>query len=140
MKPVLTFLVIDDNPDSRFLLVKTLLRKFPQAAVEECHQPEVVVEKAVAGRPAAIVVHRTAEVDGVTLIGLLRRSLPVVPIVMVSGIDRTVQALAAGATRFLHYDEWLRIGTVVAQLLDHGGPEPPESARAGEAAPTDERR
>lgn len=40
-----------------------------------------------------------------------------VPIVMVSGIDRTQPALAAGADRFLLYDEWLRIGTMVQELL-----------------------
>ncbi len=37
----------------------------------------------------------------------------VVPIVMVSGIDRERAALEAGATSFLSYDEWLRIGSVV---------------------------
>jgi hypothetical protein len=37
--------------------------------------------------------------------------------VMVSGMDREEAALAAGADVFLHYDEWLRIGSVVEQLL-----------------------
>ena len=36
---------------------------------------------------------------------------------MVSGIDRAAEAVAAGANLFLNYDEWLRIGTVVAELL-----------------------
>jgi CheY-like chemotaxis protein len=136
LKP--TFLVIDDNPDSRFLLVKTLLRKFPHAALEECQQADAAVARSATCRYAAIVVHRTPEVDGVTLIGMLRHRAPSVPIVMVSGIDRTQQALAAGATCFLHYDEWLRIGTVVAQLLDRGGPEPPESTKVGGAVPREQ--
>ena len=36
---------------------------------------------------------------------------------MISGIDRTREALAAGATRFLNYDEWLRIGAVISDVL-----------------------
>jgi hypothetical protein len=37
--------------------------------------------------------------------------------VMVSGIDRTDAALRAGATCFLNYDEWLRVGSLVTDLL-----------------------
>jgi hypothetical protein len=45
---------------------------------------------------------------------------------MVSGLDRSAAALKAGATVFLNYDEWLRIGTIVANLLP--GEEAPEAA------------
>mgnify|MGYP001573799336 CR=1 FL=1 len=61
--------------------------------------------------------HRAVEIDGLTLIRFLRRVSPQVPIVMVSGIDRAAEAQEAGATCFLNYDEWLRIGTVMADLL-----------------------
>jgi hypothetical protein len=47
----------------------------------------------------------------------LRNPDPKVPIIMVSGIDRTAKARAAEATAFLHSDEWLRIGSVVEQQL-----------------------
>ena len=113
----LKFLVVDDNADSRFLLVKTLLRKFPRAVALECQQSESAVEIARSEKPTAIVAHRAADSDGLTLIRLLRRVNATVPIVMVSGFDRSAQALAAGATAFLNYDEWLRIGTLVADLL-----------------------
>jgi CheY-like chemotaxis protein len=106
------FLVIDDHDDHRFLLVKTLLRKFPHAAVQECQNGETALELARTEAYAAIV----------DLVRRLRELEPNVPIVMVSGIDRTSAALAAGATRFLHYDEWLRIGTVVTELLKVGAP------------------
>jgi hypothetical protein len=46
----------------------------------------------------------------------------------VSGFDRSQVALAAGATAFLNYDEWLRIGTVVSDLL---APPPPAPKSAG---------
>ena len=67
---------------------------------------------------SAIVSHRTWELSGAELVQKLREANSQVPIVMVSGIDRTGEAVAAGATRFLLYDEWLRIGTVVAELLN----------------------
>lgn len=111
------FLIIDDNPDSRFLLVKTLLRKFPQAVLQETQDGESAVSLLRDERPDAVVVHRATDVDGLTLIRMLRKLNAVVPIVMVSGIDRTQTAREAGASTFLNYDAWLRIGTVVSELL-----------------------
>lgn len=124
------FLVIDENTDSRFLLVKTLLRKFPSALLQECHDADTAIATARSDKLTAIVAHRTYDYDGVTLVALLRRANPTVPIVMVSGIDRTPQALAAGANAFLSYDEWLRIGSVVGEVLEKpeesSGPAPVE--------------
>jgi CheY-like chemotaxis protein len=111
------FLVIDDNPDSRFLLVKTLLRKFPDAVIQECQSSEPAVDVTKHDAVSAIVLHRATDADGEMLIKLLRQVNTSVPIVMVSGFDRSQVALAAGATAFLNYDEWLRIGTVVSELL-----------------------
>jgi len=111
------FLIIDDNPDSRFLLVKTLLRKFPQAVLQETQDGESAVQLTRSDSLNAIVVHRAADVDGLTLVRMLRQVNAHVPIVMVSGIDRTVSAKEAGATTFLNYDAWLRIGTVVSDLV-----------------------
>lgn len=125
------FLVIDDNADSRFLLVKTLLRKFPQATIQECQDADAAVAMSRISPPDAIITHRATEVDGITLVLLLRRVNPTVPIIMVSGIDRTHEALSAGANRFLNYDEWLRIGTVVAETLAPGASAPVENAPPG---------
>lgn len=113
----LRFLVVDENADSRFLLVKTLLRKFPQALLQECHDFDTAVSTARADKLTAIVAHRTYDCDGINLITALRQANASVPIVMVSGIDRTPQALAAGANAFLSYDEWLRIGTIVGDVI-----------------------
>ena len=111
------FLIVDDNADSRFLLVKTLLRKFPQAVLQETQDGESAVTLSQTEALDALIVHRAAEVDGLTLIRMLRAASPLVPIVMVSGIDRAQQAAEAGATSFLNYEAWLRIGTVVAEIL-----------------------
>ena len=113
----LKFLVIDDNADSRFLLVKTLLRKFPTAVIHECQSSEAALEMAKTEDLAAIVSHRTTETAGITLLRDIRRINPHVPMVMVSGIDRSELAIAAGANRFLLYDEWLRIGTMMEELM-----------------------
>ncbi len=111
------FLVVDHNADSRFLLVKCLLRKFPNAVIQEAQDGESAIEMARRGGLAAIVSHRTDEMLGVQLVERFRAVDHGVPIVMVSGIDRTGPALAAGADRFLLYDEWLRIGTVVQEVI-----------------------
>jgi CheY-like chemotaxis protein len=111
------FLVVDDNPDSRFLLVKTLLRKFPQAILQETQDGESALELTRSQELDALVVHRSAEVDGITLVRMLREVNQTVPIVMVSGIDRSKTALEAGATTFLSYEAWLRIGSIVAEIL-----------------------
>jgi CheY-like chemotaxis protein len=111
------FLIVDDNSDSRFLLVKTLLRKFPHAIVEECQDGDAALALAKSEKLDAMVVHRAAEIDGLTLIRMLRQADPHTPIVMVSGLDRSRQAIEAGASTFLSYDAWLRIGIVVSDLL-----------------------
>src|SRR5688572_2638819 len=117
MPGIQRFLIVDDNADSRFLLVKTLLRKFPKAVFLECHSGEAAIAVAIKENLAAIIGHRGYEQEGVNLIRRLRAASPDVPIIMVSGVDRSVEALAAGADAFLLYDEWLRVGTVVTELM-----------------------
>src|SRR4051794_37942370 len=112
-KPPLRFLVVDDNSDSRMLLVKTLLRKFPPAVVQECQTSETALAIVKTDTLSAIVAHRTFDYDGPTLVRAFRRVNRSIPIVLVSGLDRSEQAMSAGANAFLNYDEWLRIGTIV---------------------------
>ncbi len=116
----LKFLVIDHNKDSRFLLVKCLLRKFPKARIIEEEEGDAAIELARSRELSAIVTHRTREYFGTELVEKLREANDAVPIVMVSGIERTAPALAAGADRFMLYDEWLRVGTIVKELLESG--------------------
>ncbi len=110
-------LVIDDNPDSRFLLSKTLIRKFPQVVVFECADSTAALRMAEGDQVDAVVLHRAADVLGVELVRLVRAANRSVPILMVSGADWSIEAREAGADFFLSYDEWLRIGTVLAALL-----------------------
>lgn len=128
------FLIVDDNADSRFLLVKTLLRKFPQAVLQETQDGSSAVALIQSEVLDAAVVHRAADVDGLTLIRMLREANANVPIVMVSGLDRSKTALDAGATSFLSYEAWLRIGTVVAELLAQKTESPTPEERAATAS------
>jgi DNA-binding response OmpR family regulator len=117
MSQLRKFLVIDDNPDSRFLLTKTLMRKFPSAAYVETGSDTTATHVAATDHLDAIILHRTADVPGLEMITLLREVNRDAPLVMVSGIDRSSEAMNAGASYFLLYDEWLRLGTVVAGLI-----------------------
>jgi DNA-binding response OmpR family regulator len=119
------FLVIDDNPDSRFLLTKALARKFPAAFLIECGDDRTATAVAATEKLDAIILHRTVEAGGVDMLPHLRRVNGEVPILMVSGLDRSVEARKAGATAFMLYDEWLRLGTVVAGLINS----PPHQSR-----------
>jgi len=129
------FLVVDFHAESRFLLVRTLLRKFPGALIHECDDADKAVALAHEVRFSAIVTHRTFETSGADLVRQFRTADARVPIIMVSGVDRERSALEAGADSFLHYDEWLRIGSVVeAHLTDReeGGVAPPgQEGRSG---------
>jgi len=120
MAPV--FLVIDFHAESRFLLVRTLTRKFPGAVIHESDDAEKALEMVRALHLRAIVTHRTFDVQGIELVRLLRDADPHVPIVMVSGVDRGQAALAAGANAFVNYDEWLRLGGVVESVLQNAPP------------------
>lgn len=120
LSPPLHFLVVDHHKDSRFLLVRCLMRKFPEARIDEAEEGDVAIEIARTRSLSAIITHRTREYYGTELVEKFRQVNERVPIVMVSGIERTEPALAAGADRFMLYDEWLRVGTVVKELLDEG--------------------
>jgi CheY-like chemotaxis protein len=126
------FLIVDHHRDNRFLLTKTLLRRYPQAKIYEPEDsPEalsIVKEKNL----AAAIIHRAGDVDGIFLIRMLREAAPKLPILAISGFDRREQALAAGANAFMHYDAWLSLGRVVEELLSTGDTPNPFQALTAE--------
>ncbi|HUR56394.1 MAG TPA: response regulator [Opitutaceae bacterium] len=110
-------MLVDDVDDNRFLLAKTLLRKFPQAVLLECREAAPALAAVAREKPAAVIVHRALDLDGVSLIRAMRQQSTTVPIIMVSGRESCPEAIEAGAHAFLNYDAWLRIGTVVDEVL-----------------------
>ena len=113
----LKFLVVDFHAESRFLLVKTLLRKFPGARIFEEEEAERALEVVRTQKLSAVITHRTFEVSGADLVRMFRECDANLAIIMVSGMDRAESARDAGADTFLHYDEWLMIGSVVESHL-----------------------
>lgn len=113
----LRFLIVEDNADHRFLVAKTLLRKFPKSVLSECQDADAAFRILDKEAVSLIICHRTFEWDGASLVKEFRRRNATVPILMMSGINRAESALAAGASAFLTYDEWLMVGNHVAALL-----------------------
>ncbi len=111
------FLIVDDNPDGSGLLVRTLRRKYPAAEILECVQAGDAVARAASENWDVIIAHRSAEMDAEELVRALREVSPLVPILVVSGIDRTAKVKAAGGSAFLNYDAWLMLGDAVEKLI-----------------------
>lgn len=111
------FLLVDADLDGRVLLGRTLLRVFPTAAVLEVQDYKTALKVMTDQRFDAVVCHSAIGVDGETLVRAFRGIDPHVPILAISGLDRKAKFMAAGATRFLSFEEWLRVGTVVAEML-----------------------
>lgn len=115
--PLHKFLVVDDVPDNRFLVSKSLLKKFPGSLVQECEESTPAIAAVQHDRLSAIIVHRGLDVDGPTMVALVRRVNPSVPIIMVSGRESCPAAIEAGANAFLNYESWQRIGALVEQTI-----------------------
>lgn len=116
--PTHSFLVVDADDDSRLLLGRTLTRKFPGARLLEARDLDTGLRLASGPSADAVIIHRATGIDGPAAVKQLRGQVGSIPIVMVSAVDREGDALAAGADAFILRDEWLRIGVVVAALLN----------------------
>jgi CheY-like chemotaxis protein len=109
--------VVDDNSDGRLFLSKTLLESFPRAEIVECEHSDAVLHELQCGKTAVFLLHRATDADGLPLVEMLRAASPTIPIIYLSGIDRTDAALEAGATTFLQYDQYRLIGQIVRDIL-----------------------
>ena len=132
MADLLQFVVVDNHPDNRFLLTKTLKRRIPDAVIIECQDSDTALSAVTGAAVAAVVVHRARDLGGILLIEQLRGANATVPILCVSGVDLKSEALKAGANAYLPYDAWLRVGSVVAELISSKSNE--------EASASDEKR
>jgi CheY-like chemotaxis protein len=113
----LKILVIDTDADGRFFIGRTVARKFPSVVIVECQNRESAEREAQDPNLSAIICHKPLEISGPEMVSNLRKLRPTLPIILVSNVDRDAEAVAAGADRFLPFEEWLRIGTVLQELL-----------------------
>lgn len=113
------YLVVAEDPARLSHVTATLHRRFPKAVVQTCCDSALAIEAMRSRRTDAIVVHRSSDMDEIPLIEALR-STSRAPIISFIGRQRQEQALAAGATRCLEPEEWLLVGSVIAELLPVG--------------------
>jgi len=116
MRQPRTFLVIAEEPERLSLIATTLHRKFPNSVVQTCRDADPALAVVRAHKLDAIVMHRSSDMDEIPLLEHIR-SATNVPIVAVTGYGLETAALAAGAAQYLHVEQWLLIGTVVAELI-----------------------
>jgi two-component system NtrC family response regulator len=96
-------LIVDDNEDDRVLLERPLRKAGYQVRmVESAHQ---ALEAYASERPDLCITDQAMPgMDGVSLVGELRRRDPTAQVIMLTGhgsIDRAVEAMRAGAIDFL---------------------------------------
>lgn len=107
---------MSEDPERLLLISTTLHRKFPNSVVQTCRDSEAALEVARAQRLDAIVAHRSTDLDEIPLVEHLR-AVTSAPIILMSGPHHAQAALAAGAAGHLDQEQWLLIGTTVAELI-----------------------
>jgi len=114
------FIIIDDNRDGHFVLARALFRHYPAATTHEYRDFESARDPLAAlsegGGRAVVLLHRTPALEGAALVRAVRGVHPSVPVVALGHPSTGKEALAAGATRFLDYEAWLGLGTMVKEL------------------------
>lgn len=110
-------LLIDHNPDTRDLVTLTLRKKFPAAKIVQHDGVEATLAAVRAQQADVIILHRTVEEIAVAMVSMIREINPTVPVIVMSGIDRSEEVLAAGATGFLNFAELSLLGNVVVNSL-----------------------
>lgn len=122
------FVIADHNLEGRFLLAKTLFRKFPDCIVLECATSAAALN-AASDKVDIVIVHSTGDVSGPELVDMVRMIAPTVPVIGTSGNPNLKAAFVeAGATRFVESSEWPLMGAIVSDLLAE------KRARAGRSA------
>lgn len=108
--------MVDRNPRSRLLVAATITRHFPEAVIVEVGDDiaDALRESEVAH---AVVGIFTNALTARIFAGLVRETNPRVPILILSDTDCKAEVLEAGATEFLHTDQWLLAGSVLDGLL-----------------------
>lgn len=133
------FLVVAETEDDRALYTRTLLRRFPGAAITDTGIAGAFVLAPQAAHCTGAVVNITGAGAALRLVSALRNANPKLPIVAVCPVDRSIDAFAAGASRFLLSTEWLMIGAMLSDVIEiarrneqkrwaDSGPRPPKDA------------
>ncbi len=100
------FIIADDDPESRFFVMRILLKLYPDATIAEAGTGEEALELCEwGGADLMIIDHKMPMIDGTALIRELRDRQISIPLVMVSHLPQAKDAaMKAGATLFLDKD------------------------------------
>lgn len=112
------FLVVAESEDDRSRYSRTLLRKFSSVATTDAGVAGAMVLATQAGHFSGAVVNITGAGDALRLVSVLRSVNPRMPIIALCTVDRSVDAFAVGASRFLLNAEWLMVGTLMAEVIE----------------------
>jgi len=114
------FLIIDDNRDGRFVLSRALFQKYRSATLHEFRDlaaaRESLEKLPLDGGQTVVLLHRTPQLEGAALIRSVRALHRRVLIVALGDPAIAGQAIEAGATCFLEYAAWLRLGPMIKDL------------------------
>lgn len=94
---------------------------YPAFGHRECASLEEARKILAEWLPDVVIVHKAADEIGVNVVRELRVGRPHLPILMFSSADHQKAAMAAGATRFLQIDEWLKLRQILDTILDVDG-------------------
>lgn len=119
-----SFLVVEDQPDNRALLINALMRKFPGSRLTTCDASAAVMKAVQASTLTAVIVHRASDADGLPRLEMLRTADSALPLILISSANNRTGAFEAGASAYLTYDSWVRIGAVVEDVLRTGSAAP----------------
>jgi len=113
----LKFLLLDKNPEDRFIIAQALLRDFPRAVLQECQDPAAALQEIQRAAPTAVFIHATRDKTGPEIVREVRALDPALMIISLSRVPEEADAIAAGANRFLQADQWQMAGMLVKELL-----------------------
>ena len=112
--------VVDDEEQKRFLLVRMLQLEFSTPHIVEFNTGAAAIEYLQANAVDAVVTNFKMEpVNGIELSRWVRTQRPKLPVVMVTSSAGIAQsAKDAGASRVLDFWDYRQVGAAVRELLE----------------------
>ena len=107
-------MMVEDRDDDEFLISRAIKKEFPDAMLKSYRDAAEALSAAKSQRWDAFIVHRALDVGGIVVVKELRQAQPDAMIIMISGRNQTPEAIAAGADRFLGFDELQQLGPILA--------------------------
>jgi DNA-binding response OmpR family regulator len=130
MSRELSFLIVDDDAEKRFLIVYHLRREFEGVQLIECDSGAAAIAHLEKQPVHALVTDNSmSPVNGLELIMWLRERDLKMPVVMVTGnpeIERV--AIKAGASVVVSSQRFREVGAILKQLLRTENPNSAETS------------